>query len=75
MITEHIIIIRDPEIEMIKEAKKMQGTSNTANGQVLSKDLQATRDQHDGINEMSVTKKMSASKSQQHCHSEIQIIF
>lgn len=72
MITEHIIIIRDPEIEMIKEAKKMQGTSN---GQVLSKDLQATRDQHDGINEMSVTKKMSASKSQQHCHSEIQIIF
>lgn len=38
MITEHIIILRDPEIRMIKEAKSIKETSNTANDRVLSKD-------------------------------------
>lgn len=59
MISERIANVRDPEIRMISEAKNTWGTSNIGNGWVLSKDLQATRDQHGVINEMSVTKKKS----------------
>lgn len=71
-ITEHIFIIRDPDIRMKKEVKTKWRISNTVTVKLQSKYLQDLRNKDDAFNE--VSGKNPPYKYQQHWHSEIEIM-